>query len=164
MRTFYRRLCLPALAIVLASAASAATPLDSARPAILAGYDGLSVAFTQHDLNRFMTYFTPDYTVVDEKGHRFTREETRKQYAGQLAQIKSMQSRYTVGGLSPAPGGVLVEMRMHSSGVGEKRILFAKFHANYTDDLWVRDTWVNTAQGWRIRTRQTLQDKMQIHR
>lgn len=164
MRTFYRRLCLPALAIVLASAASAATPSDSARPAILAGYDGLSVAFTQHDLNRFMTYFTPDYTVVDEKGHRFTREETRKQYAGQLAQIKSMQSRYTVGGLSPAPGGVLVEMRMHSSGVGEKRILFAKFHANYTDDLWVRDTWVNTAQGWRIRTRQTLQDKMQIHR
>lgn len=53
---------------------------------------------------------------------------------------------------------------MHSSGVGEKRILFAKFHANFTDDLWVRDMWVQTAQGWRIKSRQTLGDTMQIHR
>ena len=164
MKVSYRRLCLPALTALVMSPASAATPVDSARPAIQSAYEGLNVAFTQHDLNRFMTYFTPDYTVVDEKGKRFTKDQTRRQYADQLAQIKTMQSRYSVGGVSAAPGGILVEMRMHSSGVGEKRILFAKFHANFTDDLWVRDTWVQTAQGWRIKSRQTLGDTMQIHR
>ena len=164
MRLSCRRLCLPALVTALVSSAYATTPPETARPAILSSYDALNSAFTQHDLNRFMTYFTPDYTVVDEKGQKFTKEQTRKQYADQLRQIKTMQSRYTVGGVSAAPGGVLVEMRMHSSGVGEKRILFAKFHADFTDDLWVRDTWVNTAQGWRLKARQTLQDNMQIHR
>ena len=161
--TKYIRLCLPAL-VALLSPVTAATPLDTARPALQAAYEGLNAAFTGHDLNRFMTYFTSDYVVVDEKGRKFNKEETRRQYADQLGQIKTMQSRYAIQSVSAAPGGALVEMKMHSSGVGEKRILFARFHANFTDDLWVRDTWVSTPEGWRIKSRQTLQDDMQIHR
>ncbi len=76
--------------------------------------------------------------------------------------MKSILSRYAIQSLAPAPGGMLAEMHMHSSGLGEKRILFAKLHGAFTDDLWVRDLWVSTPQGWRIQHRQTLKDDLHI--
>lgn len=131
--------------------------------AILAAYDGLNAAFSRHDLSRFMAYFTPDYIDIDEKGARLTKEQTRRGYGEQLDQIKTIRSRYVIQALTPTPTGTLVEMRMHSDGTGEKRVLFAKLHANFTNDLWVRDLWVVTPQGWRLQHRQTLQDDLHIH-
>ncbi len=135
----------------------------AAQSAISAAYSQINTAFTQHDLDRFMTYFTPDYKVVDEKGATFNKEQTRRQYADQLKQVKTMQSRFTVQNFVSVPGGVQAEMRLHTQGLGEKRVLFMKFKGTYTDDLWVRDFWVNTPQGWRVKSRETLADKLVTH-
>ena len=141
---------------------SAAVP-PAAQSAILEAYSQINTAFTQHDLNRFMTYFTPDYKVVDEKGTTYGKEETRKQYADQLKQVRTMQSRFTVQNFVVVPGGVQAEMKLHTQGIGEKKVLFMKFKGTYADDLWVRDFWVQTPQGWRVKSRKTLSDKLVTH-
>jgi len=147
----------------LTAAPPAAPPGAADRAAIQAAYDGLSAAFSQHDLPRFMAYFTPDYIDIDEKGARLTKEQTRRGYQQQLGQIKTIRSRYAIQNLTLTAAGTLVEMRMHSDGMGEKRVLFAKLHAAFTNDLWVRDLWINTPQGWRLQRRQTLRDDLRIH-
>ena len=154
-------LCAASLAAA-SPVAAAAPPVPADRAAIQAAYDGLNDAFTRHDLPRFMSYFTADYIDIDEKGARLTKAQTRRGYQDQLGQMKTIQSRWAIQSLAPAPGGALVEMRMHSSGLGEKRILFAKLHGTFTDDLWVRDLWVSTPQGWRLQHRQTLKDELHI--
>ncbi len=116
--------------------AEAAPP--AAQAAIQSGYSQINAAFSQHDLDRFMTFFTPDYKVVDEKGTIYNKEQTRKQYAGQLKQMKTMQSRFTVGSFAATPAGVECEMKLHTQGTGEKRVLFMKFKGTYADDLWSR--------------------------
>ncbi|MDQ2799385.1 MAG: nuclear transport factor 2 family protein [Armatimonadota bacterium] len=168
LRLSQRVLCAAASAVgILAALPALAAPPPAApstdRIAIQAVYDQLGAAFGQHDLARFMSYFTPDYIDVDEKGAHLSKEQTRRGYQDQLGQIKTMQSHYAIQSLTPTAGGTLVEMKMHSDGTGAKRILFAKLHANFTDDLWVRDLWVNTPQGWRLQHRQTLQDQLRIH-
>ena len=158
-----RLLCAVVLAAVPAAAAPPATPPPAAdRAGIQAAYDGLGAAFSRHDLPRFMAYFTDDYIDIDEKNARLTKEQTRRGYKDQLGEMKTIQSRYVIQSLVPAPGGTLVEMRLHATGLGEKRILFAKLHGTFTDDLWVRDLWVSTPQGWRIQRRQTLKDELRI--
>jgi hypothetical protein len=137
------------------------TPVPAAsQAAIEAAYSEINTAFAAHNLDRFMTFFTPDYKVIDEKGATYTKEQTRQQYADQLKQMKTMQSRYSVQHFTPAPAGVEVEMKLHTQGIGEKRVLFMKIKGNYTDDLSVHDVWVNTPQGWRIKFRKTLADKL----
>jgi len=163
----------PLVRLLCVALALAAAPLVAAPPtpapgaadqaAIQAAYDGLNVAFSRHDLPRFMAYFAEDYSDIDEKGAHLNKEQTRRGYREQLGQMKTIQSRYVLQSLAPAPaGGMLAEMKMHASGVGEKRILFAKLRGTFTDDLWVRDLWVPTPQGWRLQRRQTLQDDLHI--
>jgi ketosteroid isomerase-like protein len=149
-----------ALTPLISTRALAGVPAGSTHPAIQAAYEGLGAAFQAHDLDRFMTYFQPDYIDIDENGKHLTKEQTRQGYSAQLRQMKSIQSRYIVTDVQTTPSGTLVEMRLHSYGAGEKRILFAKIRGHFTDDLWVRDLWVNTPQGWRIQRRQTLKDDL----
>ena len=141
--------------------AAAVPPAD--QQAIQSAYGQINAAFAQHDMDRFMTFFAPDYKVVDEKGATYNKEQTRKQYGDQLKQVKTMQSRFTVQNFTAAPGGVEVEMTLHTQGIGEKRVLFMKFKGTYTDDLLVHDLWVQTPQGWRIKSRKTLSDKLVTH-
>ena len=161
MKYLPRLLCAIAIAAPTAAAPPASVPAAD-RAAIQAAYDGLGDAFSRHDLPRFMSYFTDNYIDTDEKGARLTKEQTRRGYKDQLGEMKSIQSRYAIQSLTPAPGGTLVEMHLHAAGLGEKRILFAKLHGTFTDDLWVRDLWVSTPQGWRIQRRQTLKDELRI--
>ena len=150
------------LAGSVAHAESAPVPA-AAQAAIETGYSQINAAFAQHNLDRFMTFFTPDYKVIDEKGAAYTKAQTRQQYADQLKQMKTMQSRYTVQNFTATPAGVQVEMKLHLQGTGEKRMLFMKFKGNYADDLWVHDLWVDTPQGWRIKFRKTLADTLVTH-
>ncbi len=149
-----------ALLLPLGPRAQAAPAAPAAQAAIQSAYAQINAAFARHDLDTFMTFFTPDYKVVDENGKTFTKEQTRKQYEGQLKQMKTMQSRYTLSGFQTVPGGVEAEMKLHSQGAGEKRVAFMKFKGHYTDDLWVHDLWTETPQGWRIKSRKTLSDKL----
>ena len=150
---------LPLLAASCAFAEAAPVPA-AAQAAIESGYGQINAAFAQHDLDRFMTFFTPDYKVIDEKGTTYTKEQTRQQYTDQLKQMKTMQSRYTVQNFTATPAGLEVEMKLHLQGIGEKRVLFMKLKGNYTDDLWVHDLWINTPQGWRIKFRKTVADTL----
>jgi hypothetical protein len=142
---------------------SAGTNPAAAQAAIHTAYDQINAAFCKHDLDRFMSYFTPDYIDIDEKGEHLTKEQVRQGYRKQLGQIKTMQSHYAILSCTPATGGYLVEMKMHSDGTGEKRILFARLKGIFTNDIWVRDLWVNTPQGWRLQHRFTLQDQLNVH-
>ena len=150
------------LPILLAGPAPAAVP-PTAQAAISSAYGEINAAFTRHDLDRFMTFFTPDYRAMDEKGATHTKEQTRKQYQDQLRQVKTMQSRYTLQNFLSVPGGIQAEMKLHTAGVGEKRVLFLKFKGTYTDDLWVRDLWVETPLGWQIKSRKTFSDRLVTH-
>ena len=136
------------------------TPSSTVRTAVQAAYEGMGTSFQAHDLERFMAYFQPDYVDIDENGRHLTKKETRRGYSDQLGQLKSIQSQYVVRDIQTMPNGMLAEMRLHSHGTGEKRILFAKIRGHFTDELWVRDLWVNTPQGWRIQNRQTLKDDL----
>ena len=151
-----------ALPLLLAGSSPAAVP-PAAQSAIVSAYGEINAAFTRHDLDRFMTFFTPDYKVVDEKGATYGKEQTRKQYRDQLKQVKTMQSRFSLQNFAVVPGGIQAEMKLHTQGIGEKRVLFLKFKGTYTDDLWVRDLWVETPQGWQIRLRKTFSDKLVTH-
>lgn len=147
----------------LAGSSVAAAVPPAAQSAISAAYTQINTAFTQHNLDQFMAYFTPDYKVVDEKGATYNKEQTRKQYTDQLKQVKTMQSRFTVQNFVSVPGGVQAEMKLHTQGIGEKHVLFMRFKGTYADDLWVRDFWVQTPQGWRVKSRKTLADKLVTH-
>ena len=74
-----------------------------------------------------------------------------------------MSSHWTLQNLQPTAEGISIQMTMHSSGNGLKRILFAKLHGTFTDDLCVRDLWVHTAQGWRIKHRVVLSEQTHTH-
>ena len=162
MTKYISALLVTALAFILTLSprTQAAAPPSAAHTAIQAAYEGMGTSFQAHDLDRFMTYFQPDYVDIDENGKHLTKEQTRQGYSAQLRQMKSIQSRYVVKDVQATPIGTLVEMRLHSHGTGEKRILFAKIRGYFTDDLWVRDLWVNTPQGWRLQRRQTLKDDL----
>jgi len=154
--------------LLLALCTSVPSSADSvaARPdraAIQTAYDGIAAAFAQHDIPRMMSYMAPDYAGVNEKGVKFDREQAQRQFQGQTGQIKSIQSHYVVQAVTPSPAGTLMEIKLYADGMGEKRVLFAKLHARFTDYLWVRDLWVNTPQGCRLKYRQTLADEMRIH-
>ena len=156
--------CAAALAALLAAPAAPAPAADTApRAAIQAAYDQLDAAFVQRDMDRFMSFFAPDFTEQTPKGETRSRDRTRQGYQDQLRQIKTMRCRFAIQSLTPTPGGALVEMKMHADGTGEKRILFAKVRGTFTNDLWVRDLWVRTPQGWRLKHRQTLQDETRTH-
>ncbi|MBV9851267.1 MAG: nuclear transport factor 2 family protein [Armatimonadetes bacterium] len=160
-------LCVAVLTLPCLAAAPADTkppaPADSARAGILEAYDQINMDFLRRDIPQVMSYFAPDYTETNERGAKADKEQTYRRYQDEQRQITSMRTRYTLQNLTPTAAGILVEMRMHSDGTGVKRILFATLHGTFTNDLWVRDLWVDTPQGWRLKHRQTLQDQTHTH-
>ena len=168
---FRAKFSLPLCAVALAAGAFC-SPLLKAAPAaqqsttqaaISVAYDAINAAFDRRDLPSMMSYFTTDYIDIDEKGVWRGKDQERSDYEKRLGQIKTIQSRYTIDSLTPTATGILVEMHLHSSGIGEKRVLFAKLHGAFTNDLRVRDLWMNTPQGWRLQHRQTIQNDLKVH-
>ena len=145
---------LAAMLLVCSGGTSYAADASNARAGIQAAYDGISTAYESHDLDKFMSYFALDYTETDLKGAKLDRTAARKYYQDQLNKIKTMHSRYTFSDPMPVASGDQVEMKMHTDGTGEKRILFARFKGTFTNDLLVKDLWVETPQGWRLKSRQ----------
>lgn len=156
-------------AAALAFALSCVPPVAAEAPAtalpgIRASYDGVDAAFHSRDLTRAMSYFTPDYTAFTEKGSRMDREQQRKQYADRMKQMKTWQTHYDIQKLTPlSHGEMLVALQMHCDGTGEKRILFAHVKGTFTNDFRARDLWVNTPDGWRLKSRTVLQDDTRTH-
>ena len=115
-------------------------------------------AFAAHNLPLAMSYFAPDYTDTDERGRTRTRPEEERFFQARMAQVQSAQCRCVVESLTCTPAGTWADMQVRSEGIGVKRVLFARVHVRFRNTLHVRDLWVSTPQGWRIKYRQTLQD------
>lgn len=156
--------CRPAAAHPMTGAVGvqAVTPVASLS-AIRDIYNAMAVAGEQRDLDRAFSFLTPDYAALDLTGARISRDQARRDCESRMAPVKSLQSRCVIQSLVPTPGGAWVEMRTHSEGVGEKRILFMRIRAPFTNDLHVRDFWINKAGAWRLKFRQVLQDDTHIH-
>ena len=152
-----------AAALAVAAPVRSAPPPADARTAIGAVYDQINADFERRDVTGLMTFIAPDYTAVDPKGATSSRDQARRQYESQRDQIKTLHSRWVLESLTPLVDGALVEMRMHTDGTGTKKILFARLTGTFTNDLWVRDLWVDTPQGWRLKHRQTLLDQTHTH-
>jgi hypothetical protein len=146
-----------------ASAPAQAAPSNAAQDDIRAAYEQINAAMTQHDLPRALAYFAPDYTLENGSEGTLNRAQAQRLYQERMGQIKTLQCRYVVSRITPVPGGAWAEMRAHSEGTGEKRLLFARLQGRFTNELWVRDLWISTPQGWRLKCRRTLQDETHIH-
>ena len=141
----------------------AATVTDTAATGIHAAYEGINTAFEARDFDRFTAYFTADFTSADQDGKVISRAQTLKSFQDQRKQIISMHSRYDFTTLSRNAEGVLVDMTLHTDGRGQKRILFARVTGTFTSSLHVHDLWVDTAEGWKLKRRQTLQSETHVH-
>lgn len=147
----------------LLSLPAAASPSASGEAAIQAEYVQMNAAFVRHDLTDVMSYFMPDYTQSKKNGDLEDLDQTKRDYQNELKQISTMQSRYSVLHCDSVPAGMEVEIRVHSDGTGIKHVLFATLKGSFTNDLWVRDLWVDTPSGWRLRHRQIFEDSTHIH-
>ena len=142
---------------------ASAAARDDAHAGIAAAYDQINAAYRERDIGRVMSYFLPDYVETDENGAKKDRDQARQQYEDWLKKIRSMRSRYVIQSVTPMGDGERVDMKMHTDGTGEKRVLFARLRGTFTNDLAVRDLWVSTPEGWQLRRRQILLDETRVH-
>jgi hypothetical protein len=155
-----RHSCALVLFFCLSFCLCAARPAPAAGPsaAIQAAYAQMHAAFARRDIDTALAFYAPGFVETTPKGETRDLAAARRLYQGRMGQIKAMRCRWGMQSVAPVVGGFVAEMRMHSEGTGEKRILFARLRGTFTNDLWVRDFWVSTPQGWRLRARRTLQD------
>lgn len=152
---------------VLSLCAWAARPAPAApvsvADAIRAVYGQINQQLRNRNPDAAMALFTPDYTLTDENGKKLTCAQAKQHYEESMRDVRSMHTTFDLVSVTPVKGGEWAEMKMHSEGTGQKRILFARIRGTFTNDLHVRDFWVSTPQGWRLKYRQTLQDDTHTH-
>jgi hypothetical protein len=126
-------------------------------------YASINDAFMKHDIDRIMSYFTSDFTEVTSTGATVNRDQERKEYQSQLSKIKSMTCRFDIQDFTPCTAGAYCDLKIHTDGIGFKRVMFMKIQGNFTNDLVVHDLWVNTPIGWRLKSRLTLLDQTKVY-
>jgi hypothetical protein len=150
------------LSLTCSLRADAPTPA-AARAEIQGAYNQLCADFEARSLGSAMNFFTPDFMATDEHGKQISRDQTMRQYQDLDNTITSMQSHWNLGTVTPVPGGDVVEMDMFSNGTGRKKVLFFHVNGTFTSEMRVRDFWVDTPQGWRIKRRTILLHQTQTH-
>jgi hypothetical protein len=100
------------------------------------------------DLNVATSYFTADYVSIDDKGESKSAEQIRQQYGPLLRMVKVTRSRISIQTFSAqgTQASALVKQRSD--------LLYDKSKLVREDTF--RDTWIKTAEGWRIKQSQTL--------
>jgi hypothetical protein len=134
------------------------TPSD----AINAQYAQINDAIIQHNLDKIMSFFTYDFSELNNAGAIVNRDQERKSYQSELGRIKSMQIHYIVQNCDTTPAGMTCVVRFHMDGIGFKRIMFMKLEGTFTNDLLVHDLWVPTPEGWKLKSRQTVLDQTKV--
>ncbi len=163
------RLPLPPVLLLLLSVPVAgplradAPPLAAARSGIQAAYDQICADFGRRDIGDAMSYFAPDYVATDEHGQLISRDETERQFQDLDDHITSLHSHWNLGAVAPTANGVMAEMDMLSDGTGRKKVMFFYVNGKFTSEMRVRDLWVDTPQGWRIKRRTILVHDTQTH-
>ncbi len=158
-----RTLPLIALAVAAGPLRADASSPAAARAGIKAAYDQICTDFGQRDIGGAMSFFAPDYVATDEHGKLISRDETRRQYLDLDSNITSLHSHWTLGSVTPVPGGFLADMDMRSDGTGRKKVMFFHVNGTFTSEMRVRDLWADTPQGWRIERRTILLHQTETH-
>jgi hypothetical protein len=126
-------------------------------------YSEINDAVMKRDLDKIMSFLTPDFSEISSTGKTVNRFQEQKNYKAQFDKIKSMTSTFEVSDVTPAPEGTYCDVTIHMNGIGVKKVMFVNFTAGFTNELVVRDLWVNTASGWKIKSRQTFKDQTVIN-
>lgn len=129
------------------------------RAEISARYDQMNSAYASNNMESVAKILTSDYTETDPKGHVSDRNAALKKLRDMRSFITRIQSKTTVNSCAPQPNGELVQMTFHAAGTGQKKVLFIKLKGTFTNDMIAKDLWVNTADGWRLRSRVLLADE-----
>ena len=137
--------------------------VPAATPSFVTQYQGINDAIVKRDVDKIMSYFTDDFTETNSVGATVDREQERKQYQSEFGKIKSMNVHYSIQDCIPTPAGTYCDVKFHLDGIGFKRILFMKVQGAFTNDLIVRDLWIQTADGPRLKSRLTLLDQTKIN-
>lgn len=130
------------------------------RAAIETAYNDMTSAFAADKLCRAGALMTDDYRQIDDRGRGVDKAGAIKEFQAKRNMVRSFQSRLSITSVIAQADGVHVEMATHSWGTGVERILFFSVKGPYTYDLRVKDVWVKTPQGWRLKFRQKLQDEI----
>jgi hypothetical protein len=144
--------------LITPSVAQNDSPCDPVTGAIQAVYDQIDDAFNSNHIERIPEFLTDDYTETDPHGQILDINASMRKLRDERNQISTIQCQLSIVSVTPAANGLLVEMKLHSFGTGQKRIAFFKIHGTFTNDLVTRDLWVETPAGWRIKTRLKLVD------
>ncbi len=131
-------------------------------PPVTAQYAQINDAILTRNVDKIMSYFTDDFTEVNSAGATVNRDQERKDYQDEFGKIKSMDVHYTIQDVEPTANGTYCEVKFHMDGVGFKKILFVKVQGTFTNDLMVRDLWVPTSSGWRLKSRQCLLNETKV--
>jgi ketosteroid isomerase-like protein len=147
---FFRTIpVLTVAALTAAIPALTASALQSSPKAeIQSTYNKIAKAFERKDLNVATSYFTADYVSIDDKGESKSAEQIRQQYGPLLRMVKVTRSRISIQTFSAqgTQASALVKQRSD--------LLYGKSKLVREDTF--RDTWIKTAEGWRIKQSQTL--------
>jgi hypothetical protein len=149
--------------VALSNADPLSTPASVQAGAVTAEYNQMTDAFVKHDVDKIMSYFTDDFTEVTSAGATVDRSQERKEYKSQLSKIKSMSCHIDVEGFTPCAAGAYCDLKVHTDGVGIKKVMFMTFQGTFTNELVCRDFWIQTPSGWKLKSRQTITDDTKVN-
>jgi hypothetical protein len=145
------------------SAARAAPSLDLGSAVIIqAAYGAITTAFDDGRIDLIPTYLTGDYTETEPHGKVLDKQAAMKNLRDQRNQITSVQCAWSIETVTNAPSGAIVQVKLHSQGTGCKRIAFFKVNGTFTNDMLVRDYWIDTPVGWRMKSRIKIVDESHV--
>ncbi len=126
-------------------------------------YDQMNEGFSNNHVDQIIQVLTPDYKQSDPTGHVLDKDGTRKKLQGERNSIRTLKTICQLTKITPDGIGVEVEVHLHSEGTGFKHVLFMNIGGTFTYDMVAHDLWVNTAEGWRMQSRQMLVDDSRQH-
>lgn len=121
------------------------------QPAIQANYNKINAAFIRKDIKAATALFTPDYVSISPEGEKQTLAEFREHYDNLFNRfnIKLTSTTATIKNIDVNASGIDVAIEQKTEGTiaGSNKIAI---------DRTSRDSWLKTAQGWRLKQTKIL--------
>jgi len=165
--------CLVLTAMTLSAAVCHGDPVSSSvddvqspaayQDAIKSAYDQMADGFATNHLERGAALMADDYREVDAQGNVLDKQGSMKKLHDKRQQVRTIQTKSSIASMTKLPDGVHVDITTYSNGTGIKRVLFATFKGTFTDELHVRDVWVDTSSGWKLTHRTVIKDNLRTN-
>jgi ketosteroid isomerase-like protein len=145
---------LAALALLLTSGAPAADEA-AARKEIDACFGRMAKAFGAKDLKTLSSYMAPDYTQVNTRGRRMSRQQSLAGLKRMMDGMRSLAAAYRIRSVTLHGREAVVRFRYRYSGStkpdrsGKKRHIIAR--------IPMRAIWVRSGKSWKMRRAEELE-------